>query len=43
MKKKEDDLARLDGKYIPVWLRVVVFILSFAIAFFLFGILPRWF
>lgn len=40
MKRKEDDLARLDGKAIPTWAKVLIFIVSFAIGVFLFGVLP---
>ena len=39
MKRKEDDLARLDGKAIPWWLKVLIFALSFAAAFFLYRLI----
>lgn len=43
MKRKEDDLAKIDGKYLPIWARVLAFILSFAVAFLIFYFLPRLF
>ena len=36
MKRKEDDLSKIDGVYVPTWARVVVFIIAFVIAFVVF-------
>ena len=36
MKRKEDDLARLDGVQVPLWAKILAFVISFAIAFALF-------
>ena len=41
MKRKEDAVARLDGKAVHLWGKILCFILGFVIAFFIFGILPR--
>ena len=41
MKRKEDDLARLDGKAVPLWAKILGFVLGFVIAFFIFAIIPR--
>ena len=36
MKRKEDDLQKVDGVYVPTWAKVMAFIIAFAIAFILF-------
>ena len=41
MKRKDDDLARLDGVQVPLWAKILAFVISFAIAFALFYFLPR--
>ncbi len=41
MKRKEDDLARLDGKMLPTWLKVLVTIIAFVVSFLLFSFLLR--
>lgn len=42
MKRKEDDLARLDGRAVPTWLKIVIFLISFAIAFILYRVIIGW-
>lgn len=42
MKRKEDDLARLDGKAVPTWLKVVIFIVSFVVAFVFYRFFIGW-
>ncbi len=39
MKKKTDDLERLDGVALPTWAKVLAFILSFIIGFAVFFLL----
>ena len=36
MKRKEDDLQKIEGEYVPTWAKVMAFIIAFAIAFILF-------
>ena len=41
MKRKEDDLAKLDGVKVPMLAKILSFVISFAIAFVLFYFLSR--
>ena len=36
MKRKDDDLQKIDGVYVPTWARVFAFIVAFAITIVLF-------
>ncbi len=43
MKRKTDDLEKLDGTYVPTWLKTVITIVSAAITFLFFYFLQRLF
>lgn len=41
MKRKEDDLAKLDGKAVPTWAKILAFCLAFAVSFTIFYFFQR--
>ncbi len=43
MKRKTDDLEKLDGTYVPTWLKTVITIVSAVITFLVFYFLQRLF
>ncbi len=43
MKKKTEDLERVDGVYIPKWAKVIAFLVSFIAAVVVYALVEGWF
>jgi len=43
MKKKTDDLERIDGVAIPKWAKILTFLISFVAAVLIYALINGWF